>query len=117
MVASKSLPSFIASLLLLSNSATSLTLPTESANGKELLPRTETSSINMSDACRYQYGSGFSAQTIGNGCNDWVCVRGNERYGVDLGLWCEISVGDATCRTYPSCGNDVYSWRCNYEPC
>jgi hypothetical protein len=46
-----------------------------------------------------------------------VCVRGNERYGVDLRLWCELSVGDATCHTYASCSNGIYDWRCNYEPC
>jgi len=115
MIASKSLLSSIATILLLGNSATSM--PTESANSKDLLPRTETSSISVSDACKYEHGSGFSAQAVGNGCNDWVCVRGNERYGVDLRLWCEMSVGDGTCYTYPSCSNGVYSWRCNYEPC
>ena len=119
MLASKPLVNSTAILLLLlSNSATSLALPTESAdNNKSLLPRTEVTPLSVNDACKREHGSGFSAQAVGNGCNDWVCVSGNERYGVDLRLWCELSVGDATCHTYASCSNGIYDWRCNYEPC
>lgn len=120
MLASKPLVNSTAILsLLLSNSATSIALPTDESadNNKSLLPRTEVTPLSVNDACKREHGSGFSAQAVGNGCNDWVCVRGNERYGVDLRLWCELSVGDATCHTYASCSNGIYDWRCNYEPC
>jgi hypothetical protein len=119
MLVSKPVVNSLASLLLLlSNSATSLALPAESANNdKDLQPETDVTSLSVNDACKYEHGSDFSAQAVGNGCNDWVCVRGNERYGVDLRLWCEMSVGDGTCYTYASCSNGIYDWRCNYEPC
>ena len=81
MVASKPLPIPIASLLLLlNNSATSLALPTESAdNSKDVQCRAEVTPLSVDDACKYEHGSDFSAQAVGTGCNYRVCVRGNEK--------------------------------------
>lgn len=116
MIASKSLLSSVASLLLFSNSATSVALPTESVNSHEILPREiRILEIDVSRACKFSYGSGFSAQAVGNGCNDWVCVKGNTRYGVDLNNWCRVSLEEGDCSFYASCNNGVYSWRCNYD--
>ena len=116
MIASKSLLSSIASLLLLSNSALSLAVPTESVTSHDLLPREiRTLEIDVSRACKYQYGGSFSAQAVGNGCNDWVCVSGNKRYGVDLNNWCRVSLQEGDCSFYPTCSNGVYSWRCVYD--
>lgn len=97
-----------ASLLLLSNSATAL--PPQSANTKTLLTR-DTGFIDVNQACIMQYGSGFTAQTIGDGPNDWVCVRGNERKGVDLKRYCcEIRNMATCCEAYTFGG--VYTWWC-----
>lgn len=81
MLACKPLFTSIANfLLLLSSSTASIALPAESAdNSKDLLPRTDVTPLSVSDACKHEHGSGFSAQAVESGCNDWVCVRGNER--------------------------------------
>lgn len=105
-----------ASLLLLSNTATALALAplAESANTKALLTR-DTDPISVDDACKFQHGSGFSAQTVGNGCNDWVCVRGNERKGVDLKKrCCSIDESWNCCNVDALCSNGVNSWVCWY---
>lgn len=115
MVASKPLPISIASILLLfNNSATSLTLPTESAdNSRDVQRRAEVTPLSVNDACKYEHGSDSSARAVGTNCNGWVCVRGNEKYGVDLRLWCEMSIGDGVCYTYASCSSSIQDWRCN----
>ncbi|KAG9642416.1 hypothetical protein KCU64_g12164, partial [Aureobasidium melanogenum] len=102
MIANSILFNAIASLALLSGSAAALAMPEQV---KDLQAR-GTRPISVEAACNVFYGTSFSAQTTGNGCNDWVCVRGNERYGLDLNEWCG---GKGA-----SCSNGVYSWVCNY---
>ena len=105
-----------AGFMLLSNAATSLALalPAASADTKALQTRS-TTPVSVFEACRIQHGEGFSAQTIGNGCNDWVCVRGNERYGVDIKGWCWAIVDDLSpCGIDAFCNNGVFSWQCSY---
>ena len=114
MIAPISLISAIGSLLLLSASATAL--PTESANTKTLQTRDWTQPINVDDACKFQHGNAFSAQTKGNGCNDWVCVRDSERYGVNLQSWCG-TVGmriDDSIFWAAVCKGGVYGWVCDF---
>lgn len=91
----------LTSLALLSVGATALAVPEEA---KSLQTRAG-SPISVEAACNVQYGTSFSAITIGNGCNDWVCARGNERYGVDLNEWCGFRGA--------SCNGGVYGWVCN----
>lgn len=99
MLAHSILLSATASLALLGGSAAALAMPEQA---KELQARA-TSPISVEAACNVFYGTSFHAQTTGNGCYDWVCVRGNQRYGLDLNEWCG---GQA------SCSNGVYSWVC-----
>lgn len=106
--------STIASLLLLSNLAAAL--PAESA-GVQTRRSEGDNPINVDEACKFQHGSAFSAQTKGNGCNDWVCVRGGERYGVDMQGWCRI-MRDRENIYYgylAECRGGVYGWVCNLE--
>lgn len=112
--------SAIASILLLTTSATTLALPAEqhSANTPTLHARQDESyPINVNNACKHFYGSSFSAQTKGNGCNDWVCRSGNTGYGVDLTKWCLLNYADGVCIVDASCSNGVNSWQCNYHEC
>lgn len=104
--------STITSLLLLSNSA--LALPPQSANTRTLMTRQSTGTIDVDRACGLQHGSGWRAQAVGNSCNDWKCVRGNERRGVDLESYCCAVVAPASCRyVHAYClGKGVYDWIC-----
>ncbi len=97
----------IASFALLSDSATALAMPDSALT---LQART-TSGINVEAACNIYYGTSFSAVAAGSGCNDWVCVRGSERYGLDFNQWCRDSWGG---NSYATCGGGVYNWVCNY---
>ena len=113
----RSLLSTTSSLLLLSNFAVSAALPTESTNTKDLLPRDNYYEISVSDYCKWRYGSGAVAKTVGNGCNDWRCVSGGATYGADFNAWCDHTEGDGDCVTYSTCSSGVFSWRCVYVPC
>lgn len=97
--------SVIASIAVLSNSATALAIPEQAKN----LEARGITPIGVERACNFFYGTGSSAQTTGNDCNDWVCVRGNERHGLDLNQWCVIQTFGST---GASCSNGVYSWVC-----
>jgi hypothetical protein len=97
----------LTSLALLSIGATALAVPEEA----KTLQTRATSPISVEAACNIQHGTSFSAVTKGNGCNDWVCARGSERYSVDLNEWCQGTRGG---RAYASCNGDVYDWVCNY---
>lgn len=99
--------SAIASFALLSNFATALALPEEATT----LQARATDGINVEAACNIYYGTSFSAKTTGSGCNDWVCVRGDEKHGIDLSQWCRDSWGGGASA---SCSNGVYSWVCNH---
>jgi hypothetical protein len=116
MIVPNKLLSTTAGLMLLTNAATclALALPTDSTDTKALETRS-TYPVSVVEACITQHGKGFSAQTTGNGCNDWVCVRGNERYGVDIKRWCWGVTDDETpCGTDAFCNNGVFSWVCSY---
>jgi hypothetical protein len=99
--------SAIASIALLSGSASALAVP-ESAPAVEA--RT-TSGISVEAACNIFYGTSFSAVATGSGCFDWKCQRGGESYGVDLNEWCQGAHGG---NSYASCNGGVYDWVCNY---
>jgi hypothetical protein len=99
--------SAIASVALLSNSVTALALP-EAAKALEIRA---TSGISVEAACNIFYGTSYSAIATGSGCYDWVCARGNDRFGLDLNEWCQGAHGG---QSYASCSNGVYSWVCNY---
>ena len=105
-----------ASLLLLSSSTTALALtsPAQSANSRMLLTRSD-DGINVNRACKVQHGNGFSAQAAGNGCNDWVCVRGNERRGVSMKDYCCGETDSQTCCNIDAtCSGGIYGWKCWY---
>jgi hypothetical protein len=97
---------FLSAIALLGASATALAMPAGSDNTLEA--RTD-SGIDVQAACSLAYGTSFSAQTTGGGCNDWACVRGNVRYGVDLNQHCRDTWGSGA---RASCSNGVYSWVC-----
>ncbi|KAM0701997.1 hypothetical protein Q7P35_010907 [Cladosporium inversicolor] len=97
---------FLSAIALLSTSATALAMPAESDN---TLEARATNSIDVNAACALTHGSSFVAQTTGKGCNDWVCVRGGVRYGIDLNQHCRDTWGSSA---RSSCPNGVYSWVC-----
>lgn len=99
--------SALASVALLSNPATALAIP-DSESTETLQARAETG-ISVQAACNIFYGIGFSAVAEGNGCNDWVCVRGRERYGLDLLKWCQGNYGG---HSSAKCPKGVNSWVC-----
>ena len=96
----------IATIALLSNSATALALP-QPAKTSEFRG---TSSISVQDACVAFYGDQVTAQTIGNGCNDWVCVNNSgTRLSVYMDQWCRLSTGRVA---HAECRGGVYDWIC-----
>ena len=100
----------IATLALLSTSATALALPDSSP--ATALEARATSPISVQDACVAFYGDQITAQTIGNGCNDWVCVKkSGTRLRVYMSQWCSLSNGRLA---YAECRGGVYDWVCIY---
>lgn len=107
MIAHFIITSAIASLALLGNGATAAAMPNEAAN----LDARANTGINVEVVCNVQHGAGFHAKTTGKGCDDWICVRGDEKLGINLDEWCRASYGSGA---YASCSNGVFSWVCNH---
>lgn len=99
----------IATVALLSNSATALAVP--SSSSAKALEARGTYPINVQDARVTFYGNQAKAQTIGNGCNDWVCVRNGERLSLYMPQWCGYLTGRLA---YAECRGGVYDWVCIY---
>jgi hypothetical protein len=95
--------SAIASIALLSGSATALATPDVEARA--------TAGVSVEAACNIAYGTSFTAVATGSGCNDWKCQRGSESYGIDLNEWCRDTYGGSSTA---SCSGGVYNWVCNY---
>ena len=104
----------IASVALLSKSATALAVPEAIAvpEPAKTLEARGTSPINVQDACVTLYGNQAYAQTIGNGCNDWVCVRNGEKLRVYMAQWCGYSLGRLATA---ECRGGVYDWVCLWK--
>jgi hypothetical protein len=98
----------MAGVALLSTSATALAVPEPA----KALEARGTSPINVQDACVYLYGNQAYAQTIGNGCNDWVCESNGEELRMYMAQWCGWSLGRlATAQ----CHGGVYDWVCIWK--
>jgi hypothetical protein len=95
----------IATIALLSTSATALAVPSPA----KALEVRGTYPISVQDACVAFYGNQATAQTIGNGCNDWVCVRNGERLKVYMSGWCSLSLERLS---IAQCRGGVYDWVC-----
>jgi hypothetical protein len=105
MIAQSIIVSAIASLALLSGSASASAIPEAGIEARA------TSGINVDAACKFYHGDSFGAKATGTSCNSWVCAHGSESYGIDLNAWCTQTYGGAA---YASCSGGVYNWVCNH---
>lgn len=109
MLAYSTIVNAIATVALLSTSATALAVPVLGSPAKALEARA-ISPISVQDACVAFYGEQVTAQTIGNGCNDWLCLnKSGTRLSVYMDQWCRSSTGRVA---HAECRGAVYDWVC-----
>jgi hypothetical protein len=73
--------------------------------------------INTNAACRWQYGSGAWAKTVGSSWRDWRCVAAGRDRSVDFTSYCRATYrhgrdGNQVSATH---GSGVYTWRCRVD--
>lgn len=64
----------------------------------------------MESVCNLKEGTSFHAVADGPNCEDWKCVQGNRRLGINMDEHCKNTYGGGA---YAKCGSKgINGWRC-----